>query len=790
MKNSLETQAAKPLPDDANEPRVDSRAGIDAAGGAQAPLDWDGSHDAEPGHEVVRILVVDDNADMLDAYQKILSPQGSDRSQRLSALESALFDVEPSAAPEPRQEGRRFVLDLVSDGKTALARVVAAREENRPFAMAFMDVRMPGGWDGIETARQVWRVDPDIHVVLCTAYSDYSWEQMLAQLIHPDRFVVLRKPFDVTEVRQLAASFCERWIKLRQEQHRMQAMVQRFGEESRKARQALEASVRRTKRILECEGEVAFVFDRDWCITYMSDTAQAAFGLQQDQALGQNFWRSLPGSEHTETYRISHDAVQSQTVRKTVEFCRVLNQLVEVAVYPYGDEVYLCIRFLADSAEGNVADDSSAALIQNDRLTGLPDRLSALRYLHSVVDSRRVEDNPLVVLKCDIDRLREINELVGYDDTDTLLAELGRRIRAFVAGRVFAARVSGGEFLFVLLDDDAKAPRAWADRLLQTLTEPFIINGVTLDASFSVGFAERTSQQETAGDLMRNALAALALAKADRGGVVRRYEQEAGADRHAKIELRQEMTLALSAADEFQLLYQPQLCLRTGLLTGAEALIRWRHPRWGMLSPADFIGVAEESSLISRIDAWVIDHACSQIADWRRRGVMKDDFAVSVNVSPWGMCDERFAKIVQEAIERHRVPPSCIELEITETMMMRDLDQAVSSLNALKTLGVRLALDDFGVGYSNLDYIRNFPIDKLKIDRGFMKNLEKDARSLLLVEAIIKLAKSLDLRVVAEGVENEFQRTFLLESGCDVVQGYLTGRPLATDAFEQFAQEH
>ncbi|WP_019937253.1 bifunctional diguanylate cyclase/phosphodiesterase [Bordetella sp. FB-8] len=787
MKDSIQTQTATPLPDDANEAQA-GKAGIDPAADVHAPVPTPRGVRQDDAADTARILVVDDNADMLDVYQKILSPPGSDRSKRLSVLENALFEAESAA--EPAQENRHFALDLVSDGKTALAHVIAAREQNRPFAMAFMDVRMPGGWDGIETVRQLWRVDPDIHVVLCTAYSDYSWEQMLAQLTHPDRFVVLRKPFDVTEVRQLARSFCERWIKLRRERDRMRVMVQRFSQESQKARQALEASVRRTKRILECDGDVAFVFDSQWCVTYMSQTAEAAFGLGEDQVLGQNFWRAIAGSEHTETYRISHDAVQSQTARKTVEFCRVLNQLIEVAVYPYGDEVYLCIRNLADPAEGAAAREASEAAIHNDRLTGLPDRLSALRYLHHVLDSRRAEDGPLVVLNCDIDRLREINELVGYDDTDTFLAELGRRIRAFAAGRAFAARVSGGEFLFILRGDDARAPRPWADRLLQTLTEPFVVNGVKLEASLSVGFAEQTRQYETAGDLMHNVLAALALAKADRGGGVRCYEREAGADRHAKIELRQEMTLALGAADDLRLYYQPQLCLRTGRLYGAEALIRWRHPRWGMLAPADFIGVAEESSLILRIDAWVIDRACRQIADWRRRGVVKDDFVVSVNISPRGMCDEQFVKIVQQAVERYGVPAARIELEITENMMMRDLEQAVSSLNALKAIGVRVALDDFGVGYSNLDYIRNFPIDKLKIDRGFVKNLEKDARSLLLVEAIIKLAKSLDLCVVAEGVENEFQRTFLQESGCDLVQGYLTGRPLAVDVFEKFSQEH
>ncbi|WP_153956824.1 EAL domain-containing protein [Cupriavidus necator] len=221
---------------------------------------------------------------------------------------------------------------------------------------------------------------------------------------------------------------------------------------------------------------------------------------------------------------------------------------------------------------------------------------------------------------------------------------------------------------------------------------------------------------------------------------------------------------------------------------GAEALIRWRHPKWGFLAPMDFIKIAEESSLISRIDAWVMDRACRQLAEWDHAGRVHSAFVMSVNLSARRLSDENLPALISETLARHRVDPHRIELEITETAMMQSLETAAHSLAAVKRLGVRLALDDFGVGYSNLDYVKRFPIDKLKIDRSFIRG--KNAQALLLIDAVIQLGKKLNLQVVAEGVETDEQREFLAASGCDMAQGYLTGRPLAVEAFERVLERH
>ncbi|MBN3786047.1 EAL domain-containing protein [Burkholderia sp. Ac-20353] len=733
-----------------------------------------------------RILVVDDSHEMLDVYQKILNPVEHKRLERLASPETSLFgEVKPPTRVRPR----RFAVDRVGDRRVAVERMLEARDAGRPYAMAFVDVRTPPSCDGVETAEALWSIDPEMHVVFCTAYADDSWDQMLERLVHPDRFVILRKPFDVTEVRQLTYAFCERWRIRREEQARTRALVERLSEERLANKQALDASARRTQRLLDRMGDSVLVLDRQWRVTSVSAAAEQFLGVRSGELSGKNFWEAIPGSESTQIYQASLESMSTQAPKSVDAYCPRLNRHVNVSICPYDDEVILFLQDAAGAHRNRQTDgadgEPDSMPLGYDGLTGLPDRLSGLRYLNHAAAKALQRGVSLAVALCNLDRFAEINEIAGYTEADELLAQLGRRLQAQFDGNGFIARMSGDEFLVVFEDERVAGMQASLRRLQQEIAAPFATGSMRLEVHASIGMAYRASEADEPDELLRKATIALAQAKSAGGGVVRAYDEESTSDRRDKVQLRHEMKQA-RATDEFELFYQPQVALCDGRVTGAEALIRWRHPKWGLISPGDFIALAEESSLIARIDAWVIDRACRQLAEWIRSDCLSQEFVLSVNVSARVLCEEGFQAMIAEALDRHGIPARRFELEITETMMMQNLENAVSSLSALKTLGVRVALDDFGVGYSNLDYVDHFPVDKLKIDRTFIRNLGKDAQGLLLVDAIIKLGKSLNLRVVAEGVETEAQKAFLADSGCDLVQGYLTGRPVTADAFERF----
>lgn len=734
-----------------------------------------------------RILVVDDNPEMLEVYRKILSGSACSPTDALDRLETSLFG---ESAAQPRASGScGFLLDLVTSGRQARDLAIQARDLNRPYSMAFVDVRMPGDWDGLQTVEELWRVDSDVQVVLCTAYADYSLEQMLERLGHPERFVVLRKPFDIIEVRQLAYAFCERWRVQREQKSMVRTLVDRLSEEARATRAALDVSTERTQLILGGMHDAVIVLDQRWQVTYISAGAESMLGWPDGQLLGKNLWEAMPGSIETQTYRVSQEAMKTQVPYSFIEHSVRLNKKVAVSVCPHGEELLIFLRDTDDASEHSPELTRASDL---DSLTGLPDRLSGLRYLHAAALRAGRDGQLLAVMLMGLDRFKDVNDIAGYANADRVLMKIARRIADHASSGGFVARMSGDEFLVVVEHAHADEIVFFAHALLDALNDPILVGKQMFKLSASVGVSVYPDDDCDSAELLRKAAAAMIEAKVAGGATVRAYDSDSSSQRHAKAVLQHEMEQALITGG-FELFYQPQVSLRDGRVMGAEALIRWRHPKWGLLAPSDFIGVAEESSLISRIDAWVMDRACLQLAEWIRAGCVSSDFVMSVNVSARQLGDERLLELITAALTRHQLDPCCIELEITEKAMMQNLETTAQLLAAAKKLGVRLALDDFGVGYSNLDYVKRFPIDKLKIDRSFIRSTDfirntgkNSVQALLLIDAIIKLGKKLNLCVVAEGVETERQREFLAESGCDMVQGYLTGRPMAVQPFERF----
>ncbi len=410
-----------------------------------------------------------------------------------------------------------------------------------------------------------------------------------------------------------------------------------------------------------------------------------------------------------------------------------------------------------------------------DALTGLPNRTLFAELARSAVASARRDGSQLALLFVDLDRFKAVNDAFGHPGGDHLLRELATRLQASLREADVVCRHSGDEFLVLLHGVRGReVVAATADRLLQALEAPVDIDGREAVITASIGiaiFPDDAADHET---LVRHADTAMYVAKRlgrDRHSFFREEFDELLKATQA---LEHELEVAL-AQDQFELHYQPQVGAADGITAGCEALIRWRHPERGLVPPGSFISAAEQCGLIADIGAWTLRTACRQIAAWKAAGVPFG--SVAVNVSALEFRSRRLLDTLASAMAEHGVQAHELELEITESVLMTDTDSAQRILSRLRELHMPLAVDDFGTGYSSLAYLKNLRPSKLKIDRSFVRHIEDDPDDRVIVQAIVSLAHSLGIRVVAEGVETEGQRAFLRDIGCELIQGYLVSRP-------------
>jgi diguanylate cyclase (GGDEF)-like protein len=396
-----------------------------------------------------------------------------------------------------------------------------------------------------------------------------------------------------------------------------------------------------------------------------------------------------------------------------------------------------------------------------------------------LVRARRV-GTAVAALYVDIDGFKQVNDSLGHGDGDELLRVIASRLQGVMREADTVGRLAGDEFI-VLLEDiglDA-APELVAERICEVLSAPIELSR-TLKITASIGIA--VGPGDSADELIRNADIALYQAKAAGKNRWVAFEAEMQTAAQDRVELEMDLKDAL-AREEFFLLYQPIFELEQEKMVGVEALIRWRHPVRGIVPPNTFIGLAEQSGLISDIGEWVLMKACAEIAAWHARG---NPLQISVNVSARQLEGDGLVATVAEALSRSGLEAEALTLEITETALMREPEAAVRRLHALKYLGVRIAIDDFGTGYSSLAYLRQFPVDELKIDRSFVAGLERSADAKALIHTLVHLGKALGLVTLGEGIEQEGQLRDLQRERCDTGQGFLLGRPMEPTALSEF----
>lgn len=428
-----------------------------------------------------------------------------------------------------------------------------------------------------------------------------------------------------------------------------------------------------------------------------------------------------------------------------------------------------------------LAEEEIALLAYNDPLTGLPNRHLFMNRLEQALAQTERTEQLIGLLYMDIDHFKSVNDTLGHHQGDILLKQIAGRMGKQVRKSDTLARLGGDEFILLAIGlRRSEEAMIIAQTLLDVFEKPFRLDGQEFFITPSIGIAISPEDGDNPGLLMKHADIAMYSAKQKGRNTYACFSSEMDRKVRERREMEKDLREALQNK-QFSLAYQPQFNLETGLIVGAEALLRWSHPEKGMISPDQFIPVAEKTGLIGPIGKWVLTEACRQNTEWLKSG--HPPLRVTVNLSAYQFKQTDFTATVAEILFDTKLPPHLLELELTESLAMDDTESNIDAMHQLRKLGTSLSIDDFGTGYSSLSYLRDLPVDRLKIDRSFIGRLPGDAHSSAIVDAIIAMAKSLDLVVIAEGVEKQQQIDFLKSRHCDIIQGYFSGRPIPAQEF-------
>ena len=421
-----------------------------------------------------------------------------------------------------------------------------------------------------------------------------------------------------------------------------------------------------------------------------------------------------------------------------------------------------------------------------DTLTGLANRRLFRNRLEHVTHNLDRDNNKLGLILLDLDNFKNINDSLGHDAGDTLLNTIGSRLQECVRASDTVARLGGDEFAVILPSINSSLATSYvAEKILEKLKNTITINGVEIRITASAGISMAPDDSQNAEELVKNADLALYRAKDKGRNNYRFYTSEMNTDLLNHLELIQDLRNAMDT-DQFSLAFQPQLDIKTGNLTGFESLIRWQHPVRGPISPVEFIPVAEETGLILPLGRWVITAACTQLRKMNDQQLVNKDVVMTINLSIQQFQDEGLVEFIDSQLKQFGLMPKQFEVELTETVLMENLDQALLTLEAIKQLGILISIDDFGTGYSSLGYLKRLPVNILKVDRSFVMDIPHDKDDMEITAAVIAMAHNLNYKVVAEGVETEEQLQFLESCGCDYGQGYYFSRPLPAAELESF----
>jgi diguanylate cyclase (GGDEF)-like protein len=612
-----------------------------------------------------RILIIDDNPAIHQDFQKILKTEHSN--VHLNKLNQLIFGEEINPESDFNSNSLpNFQIDCASQGHEGIQCIQQAVNEGEPYALAFVDIRMPPGLDGVQTIKQIWTLDPEIQIVICTAYSDYSWEETVNALGLRDNLLILKKPFDSVAVRQLACSLTKKW---------------RLMQESKNREEILEKTVK----------------DR-------------TNSLQQTLSMLE--------------YQATHDS-----------------------------------------------------------LTNLPNRVLLVERVKQEIARAQQNNSNFMLIFIDLDRFKLINDSFNHETGDILLKLVAERLSSITRKEDMIARLSGDEFIFIAVPSETEHIDECSDvakRILDALNKSLNIAHRELMISASLGISIYPQDGTTVEELLRHADLAMYRSKALGGNQFQLYANELQEKCVSRLEKETDLRQAL-LENEFFIEYQPQYDTKNHKLIGVEALIRWNHPKHGIRLPMEFIPLAEETGLIVPIGEWLINTACQQNKAWQDKGIAP--FPIAINIATKQFMQPNFISMIKTILAETKLEAKYLEVEITENVLINS-NSVIHSIRQLKQMGVNIVLDDFGTGNSGFNYLHHLPIDQLKIDQSFVQNINTNRSDEIIIQAIINMANSLKLDVVAEGIETLGQLKFLESHSCYKVQGFYFNQPMSANQLE------
>ncbi|MBO3276186.1 putative bifunctional diguanylate cyclase/phosphodiesterase [Pseudomonas schmalbachii] len=538
--------------------------------------------------------------------------------------------------------------------------------------------------------------------------------------------------------------------------------------------------LRQAAAVFETTQEGLLVTDLQGTIVHVNPSFTRITGYSADEVLGHDPSMLKSGRQDATFYKAMWHALLSEGAwngeiwnrRKSGE---VYPQWQHIrAVYNEQGQLTHYVALFSDLSNVKRSQKELEFLVHRDPLTGLPNRLLLRERIEQAMAHAEIERGSGALLVLDLDHFKHINDSLGHAAGDLLIKAVAERLRECLDENSSLARLGADEFAVVLRSQHEYHASRTAQRLLEAMHDPFYVDGNPIYMSVSLGVSLYPDDAQDVDHLLQHADAALFQAKASGRNAYAFYTPELTARAHSHVQVEAALRQALER-DELRVFFQPVHEIASGRVVGAEALVRWQHPHLGMVPPGMFIPVAEESGLITSIDAWVLQQACRQIRSWLDQGIALD--FVAVNLSSRLFNRGGLMQRVESVLKETGLPAHYLELEVTESAVMQNVDQALQQLSQLRMLGVRLAIDDFGTGYSSLMRLKKMPVHKLKIDQGFIAGLPDDSEDAAIACAVIALAHSMGLKVVAEGVEHADQAAFLREYACDMGQGYWYGRP-------------
>ncbi|MDX1695360.1 MAG: EAL domain-containing protein [Ketobacteraceae bacterium] len=559
-------------------------------------------------------------------------------------------------------------------------------------------------------------------------------------------------------------------------------------------RKRTEAEMRKLSSALAQAGDAAIVTDPQGVIEYVNYACERITGYTREELVGETPGILKSGRMEPEFYRKLW-----RTIEQGKGFSDIfINKRKDGSIYyeektitPLLNDNREIINYIStgkDITERIQTEERLHHLAYHDPLTDLPNRLMLLERIEHAIDNSTRHHHRLAILFLDLDRFKNINDTLGHDVGDALLREMSHRIGKIVRNTDTFSRFGGDEFaILVEAIEDSNEVAVVAGKILKSLAMPFVVEGHELFTTVSIGISLFPENGENATTLVKNADVAMYRAKEQGRNCYQFYSRELTAKAYERLSIENKLRRALEN-DEFELFYQPQILRPSNIVYGLEALLRWRDPERGLISPAEFIPVLEETGMIIPVGEWVIETACRDLKQWHKLSSLP--LIMSVNLSGKQFEDSLLAEKVIRIVEACAVDPKLLKLEITESALMVDPYRSVRLLKSLSEQGIRFAIDDFGTGYSSLSYLKQFPISTLKIDRSFVKDITVDPDDAAIVNAIIALAKNLNLDVIAEGVENVSQVKYLEQFECERIQGFLYSRPLARNECFRFLADN